>query len=80
MTGTAVSNVAPLTVVQSIVVGNSPVGVAVDTERDLAVVTNSGSGSVSLVALSPNDTRGREPDRGRAVGTIGSPLGVERIR
>jgi DNA-binding beta-propeller fold protein YncE len=47
----SVSNVTALTVVQAITVGNAPVGVAVDTDRDLAVVTNSGSGTVSLVAL-----------------------------
>ncbi len=76
VTGTAVSNVAPLTVVQSIVVGNSPVGVAVDTERDLAVVTNSGSGSVSLVALSPTTPVGVSQIAAGSVGTIGSPLGV----
>ena len=76
VTGTAVSNVAPLTVVQSIVVGNAPVGVAVDTERDLAVVTNSGSGSVSLVALSATTPVGVSQMAAGAVGTIGSPLSV----
>jgi len=76
VTGAAVSNVAPLTVVQSIVVGNSPVGVAVDTERDLAVVTNSGSGSVSLVALSPTTPVGVSQIAAGSVGTIGSPLSV----
>ncbi|HWF39392.1 MAG TPA: hypothetical protein VG322_12785 [Candidatus Acidoferrales bacterium] len=76
VTGTAVSNVAPLTVVQSIVVGNSPVGVAVDTERDLAVVTNSGSGSVSLVALSATTPVGVSQTAAGAVGIVGSPLSV----
>jgi DNA-binding beta-propeller fold protein YncE len=76
ISGTTVSNVAPLMVVQSIVVGNSPVGVAVDTERDLAVVTNSGSGSVSLVALSATTPVGVSQQAAGAVGTIGSPLSV----
>jgi YVTN family beta-propeller protein len=74
--GPAVSNVTSLTVVQSIVVGNSPVGVAVDTDRDLAVVTNSGSGSVSLVALTPTTPVGISQQPAGAVGTIGAPLTV----
>jgi len=76
LTGSAVSNVAPLTVAQSILVGNAPVGVAVDQGRDLAVVTNSGSGSVSLVALSPTTPVGISQTAAGAVGTIGSPLSV----
>jgi len=74
--GPAVSNVTSLTIVQSIVVGNSPVGVAVDTDRDLAVVTNSGSGSVSLVALTPTTPVGISQQAAGAVGTIGAPLTV----
>ncbi|MGH9687130.1 MAG: YncE family protein, partial [Candidatus Acidiferrales bacterium] len=46
-----VSNVEDFTVVQAIPVGATPVGVAVDSDRDLAVVTNSGSGTASLVSL-----------------------------
>ena len=75
-TGTGVSNVTYLTVVQPVVVGNSPVGVAVDTDRDLAIVTNSGSGTVSLVALSPTTPVGISQQAAGAVGTIGAPLTV----
>ncbi len=48
---TAVSNVSRLSVIQAISVGNSPVAVAVDNARDQAVVTNSASGSASVVDL-----------------------------
>jgi DNA-binding beta-propeller fold protein YncE len=48
---TGVSNVEDFTVVEAIPVGNAPVGVAVDADRDLAVVTNSGDGTASLVSL-----------------------------
>jgi DNA-binding beta-propeller fold protein YncE len=50
-TGTAISNVSGLTVIQPVKVGNSPVGVAVDPYLDQAVVTNSGSDSISVVNL-----------------------------
>ena len=72
----AVSNVTYLTVVQPVIVGNSPVGVAVDTDRDLAIVTNAGSGNVSLVALSPTTPVGISQQAAGAVGTIGAPLTV----
>ncbi|MGA7851952.1 MAG: hypothetical protein WCA15_01420 [Candidatus Acidiferrales bacterium] len=49
--GTAVSNVTSLTVIQPVTVGSTPVGVAVDSNLDQAVVTNSGSGTISLVNL-----------------------------
>ena len=74
--GGAVSNVTALTVVQPIVVGNAPVGVAIDSDRDLAVVTNAGDGSVSLVALSTTTPVGISQSAAGAVGTIGSPLTV----
>jgi len=74
--GGAVSNVTALTVVQAIVVGSAPVGVAIDTDRDLAVVTNSGSGSVSLVALSATTPVGINQSPAGTVGAIGSPLSV----
>jgi YVTN family beta-propeller protein len=45
------SNASDLTVIQPVSVGNSPFGVAIDTDRDLAVVTNSGDNTVSLVQL-----------------------------
>jgi DNA-binding beta-propeller fold protein YncE len=72
----AVSNVTALTVVQAISVGNAPVGVAIDTDRDLAVVTNSGSGTVSLVALTTSTPVGINQVAAGAVGTIGAPLSV----
>ena len=49
--GAAISNVSGLTVIQPVSVGNSPVGVAVDPYLDQAVVTNSGSNSISVVNL-----------------------------
>jgi DNA-binding beta-propeller fold protein YncE len=50
-TGTAISNVSNLSVIQPVAVGVSPVGVAVDPYLDQAVVTNSGSNNVSVVSL-----------------------------
>jgi len=50
-TGTAISNVSGLTVIQPVSVGTAPVGVAVDPYLDQAVVTNSGSNSISVVNL-----------------------------
>ncbi len=50
-TGAAISNVSDLTVIQPVNVGTSPVGVAVDPYLDQAVVTNSGSNSISVVNL-----------------------------
>lgn len=47
----AVSNVEDFTVVQTIPTGATPVGVAIDSNRDLAVVTNSGDGTASLISL-----------------------------
>lgn len=45
------SNVSDLTVMQAVTVGTAPRGVAIDAERNLAVVTNSGSNDISLVDL-----------------------------
>ena len=50
-TGAAISNVSALTVIQPVPVGTAPVGVAVDPYLDQAVVTNSGSNSISVVNL-----------------------------
>jgi DNA-binding beta-propeller fold protein YncE len=50
-TGGVTSNVSSLTVIQPVAVGTSPVGVAVDPYLDQAVVTNSGSNSISVVNL-----------------------------
>jgi DNA-binding beta-propeller fold protein YncE len=69
---TAVSNVTDLTVVQPIAVGNSPAGVAVDTDRDSAVVTNSGDGTISLISLAP--ITAESPLSLGNVGVIGSPI------
>jgi DNA-binding beta-propeller fold protein YncE len=62
---TGVSNVEDFTVVQAIPVGSTPVGVAVDADRDLAVVTNSGDGTASLVSLAHG------PDSPQSLGPVG---------
>ena len=49
--GAAVSNLSDLTVIQPVTVGTNPVGVAIDSYLDQAVVTNSGSDSVSVINL-----------------------------
>jgi YVTN family beta-propeller protein len=46
-----VSNTRPFTVIQAVAVGSGPLGVAVDTDLDYAIVTNSLSNSVSIVNL-----------------------------
>lgn len=71
-TAVSVSNVEPLTVVQGISVGTAPAGVAVDPDHDLAVVTNSGSGDISLVSIAPPSSS--SPQSLGPVGVIGSPL------
>jgi DNA-binding beta-propeller fold protein YncE len=73
--GPVLSNATDLTVVQPIVVGSSPLGVAVDTDRDLAIVTNSADGTVSLVSLAPPSPIA--PESLGPVGTIGSPVPVQ---
>lgn len=73
-TGGTVSNVSDLAVVQAVTVGASPVGVAVDTDRDLAVATNSGDGTVSLISLAPPSAE--SPESQGAVGAIGSAISV----
>jgi YVTN family beta-propeller protein len=65
--GGAVSNVEDLTVVQPVTVGNGPLGVAIDTDRDLAVVTNTNDNTVSLVSLS-SDNDGISPE---SLGNVG---------
>ena len=50
-TGSAISNVTDLAVIQPVPVGLSPVGVAVDPTLDQAVVTNSGSNSITVINL-----------------------------
>ncbi len=68
----SVSNVEPLTIVQAVSVGTAPAGVAVDPDRDLAVVTNSGSGTISLVSIAPPSNS--SPQSLGPVGVVGSPL------
>ena len=70
-----VSNVEAFAVIQPIVVGSKPVGVAVDTDRDMAVVTNSGDNTADLVALSPQTPTSNGQTAG-SVGVIGSPIPV----
>ena len=74
--GGAFSNVTDLTVVQPVRVGNGPVGVAVDTDRDLAVVTNSTDGTVSLVALTTQTPVGPTQTAAGAIGVVGSAITV----
>lgn len=51
--GGTFSNVGNIIVIQPVAVGMSPQAVAIDPERDVAVVTNSGSNDVTLVDLAP---------------------------
>jgi DNA-binding beta-propeller fold protein YncE len=74
-TNNTVSNVTDLTVVQAVPVGNTPIGVAVDTDRDLAVVTNSLDDTASLVSLTPVSTSFSPQSLG-PTGVIGSPISV----
>ncbi len=46
-----VSNIREFPVIQPVSVGTSPVGVAIDTDRDIAIVTNSLSNDVTIVNL-----------------------------
>ena len=69
--GPNVSNTTELTVVQPVVVGNLPSSVAVDPDRDIAIVTNNGDGTVSLVDLTTGTTLPQSPL------TVGQgPIGV----
>jgi DNA-binding beta-propeller fold protein YncE len=68
-----VSNVTDLGVIQAIAVGNSPIAVAVDTDRDLAVVTNSLDDTASLVSLAPVSPTFSPQSLG-PTGIIGSPI------
>jgi DNA-binding beta-propeller fold protein YncE len=47
-----VSNVKDFTVMQAVKVGTAPQGVAIDRQRDLAVVSNTGSNTVTIFKLS----------------------------
>lgn len=70
----AVSNVTHLNVIQPITVGTSPVGVAIDNARDQAVVTNSGSDTVSIVNLLTGEVV--TPQSSSSFLTGSSPFGV----
>jgi len=67
------SNVTDLTVIQPVEVGNGPFGVAVDTDRDIAAVTNAGDDTLSFVDLKLGTVIGTPTP----VGT--SPQGVAMI-
>lgn len=77
--GGVLSNVSDLTVIQQVQVGSTPFGVAVDTDRDLAVVTNSADGTVSIVDLTgaTTGTAGTLTGPNVSVGT--APQGVAII-
>lgn len=51
--GNVFSNVENLVVIQQITVGTAPRAVAIDPQREIAVVTNSTSNNVSIVDLDP---------------------------
>jgi DNA-binding beta-propeller fold protein YncE len=71
----SVSNVTDLAVIQAVDVGSSPVAVTVDTDRDLAIVTNTLDNTASLVSLTPvSETL--SPESLGPVGVIGSPVPV----
>ena len=64
-----------LTVTQPVSVGRTPVGVAIDTDRDLAVVTNSIDNTASLVSLAPVSPA-FSPESLGPVGIIGLPISI----
>ncbi|MGA8220981.1 MAG: hypothetical protein WB780_04945 [Candidatus Acidiferrales bacterium] len=71
------SNVTDLTVIQSVSTGapgSAPVGVAVDNERDLAVVTNTGTGTVAVIDLTTGTLE--TPTLSSAFTVGSSPQGV----
>ncbi len=71
----SISNVTDLTVIQAVPVGAAPVGVAVDTDRDLAVVSNSLDDTASLVSLTPVVPNFSPESLGDA-GIVGLPISV----
>jgi len=69
-----VSNVFNLLVAQSVAVGNSPQGVAIDPDTNLALAANSGDGTLSVIDISP-----ASPTFGTVLSTVTvghTPLGV----
>jgi DNA-binding beta-propeller fold protein YncE len=71
----SVSNVTDLNVIQAVSVGSSPVAVAVDTDRDMAIVTNSLDDTASVVSLTPVSPT-FSPESLGPVGVIGAPISV----
>ena len=71
----SVSNVTDLAVIQAVGVGSSPVAVAVDTDRDMAIVTNSLDDTASLVSLAPVSPT-FSPESLGPVGVVGMPVPV----
>jgi len=70
-----ISNIEDLSVVQAIPVGAQPFGVAVDTDCDVAAVTNSGDNTASIIALTTNAAPpGKTCVSAGAVGTVGPPV------
>ncbi len=71
----SVSNVTDLAVIQAVGVGSSPVAVAVDTDRDMAIVTNSLDDTASVVSLTPVSPT-LSPESLGPVGVVGMPVPV----
>ncbi|HXO44668.1 MAG TPA: hypothetical protein VN846_04310 [Candidatus Cybelea sp.] len=71
----SVSNITEVGVLQAVSVGSAPVAVTVDTDRDLAIVTNSVDDTASLVSLAPVSPT-FSPESLGPVGVIGSPIPV----
>jgi DNA-binding beta-propeller fold protein YncE len=81
------SNATNFLVLQSINVSTNcsatsspkPAGVAIDTTRDLAIVTNSGCNTVSVIDINPTVNSAPNPNFGKVLSTVGvgaSPTGV----
>lgn len=71
----AISNIEDLTVVQSVPVGAQPFGVAIDTNCDVAAVTNNGDNTMSIVALTANSNGSTCVNSG-TIGTVGPAFSV----
>ena len=69
------SNTTELALVQPVPVGNTPIGVAVDQDRDQAVVTNNGDNTVSILNL----LTGAPILSGSTVSVGSNPAGVSVI-
>lgn len=74
------SNVTDLTVIQAVSTGpagSAPFGVAVDNDRDLAIVTNTATGTVGLIDLTTGTLETPALSSAVSVGT--SPQGIAAI-